>query len=203
MYKLFRSIRKIALGCLCLVFVGCSSTPYRYSFSLIDPQNETMSFEDDNVQFRFVPSSENIRVSIKNKTDHKINLVRDNAEYIDYLGESRMIHYGYDYVQEVRNFEGYGLYVSPITIDPDSEISGYVWVNIWPDFCIGQDRHSITTAQINYLMEPFFPRYSFEGKVEDLKDSTFNLVLPIDFDGYISNYMFTFMINDVIEKKSF
>ncbi len=199
MYKLYKTIHKIALGCLCLVFVGCSYTPYRYSFSLIEPQSETMNFEDSNVQFRFVPSSENIWVAIKNKTDHKINLVRDNAEYIDYLGESRMIHYGYDYVQEVMQFEDYDLYVSPRTIDPDSEISGYIWVNIWPDFCIGQDRHSITTAHINYLMEPFFPRYSFEGKGEDLKDSSFNLVLPIDFGGYTRNYTFTFMINDVIE----
>ena len=189
----------IAFGYLCLIIAGCSPyTPYRYSFSLIEPQNETMSFEDENVQFRFIPSPENIQVAIRNKTDHKINLVRDNAEYMDYLGESRRIHYGYDYVQEVRNFENNDLYVPPITIDSDSEISGYVWVNIWPDFCIGQDRHSITTDQINYLVEPFFPRYSFEGMVEDLKDSTFNLVLPIDFGEYARNYTFTFMINDVL-----
>ncbi len=173
-------------------------TPYRYSFSLIEPQNETMSFEDSDIQFRFIPSSENIRVAIRNKTDHKINFVRDNAEYIDYLGESRRIHYGYDYVQEVRDFENNDLYVPPITIDSDSEISGYVWVNIWPDFCIGQDRHSITTDQINYLMEPFFPRYSFEGRVEDLKDSTSNLILPIDFGEYVRDYTFIFMINDVV-----
>ncbi len=207
MLKLLNIKQAIAFGCLCLIIAGCSYTPYRYSFSLIDPQNETsqnyvagqaMSFEDDNVQFKFVPSAENIHVVIRNKTDHKIDLVRDNAEYIDYLGESRRIHYGYDYVQEVRNFEGNDLYVPPIRIDTDSEISGYVWVNIWPDFCIGQDRHSITTDQINYLMEPFFPRYSFEGKVEDLKDSTFNLILPIDFGEYIHNYTFTFMINDVL-----
>jgi hypothetical protein len=199
MYKLYKTIHKIALGCLCLVFVGCSYTPYRYSFSLVEPQSETMSFEDDKVQFRFIPSAENIWMAIKNKTDHDINLVRDNAEYIDSLGESHRVHYGYDYVQEVWYFGDNDLYVSPITIDPDSEISGYVWVNIWPDFCIGQDRHSITTAQINYLMEPFFPRYSFEGMGEDLKDSTFNLVLPIDFGEYTRNYTFTFMINDVIE----
>jgi hypothetical protein len=48
-------------------------------------------------------------------------------------------------------------------------------------------------------MEPILPRYSFEGRGEDLKDSTFNLILPIDFGGYISHYTFTFMINDVIE----
>ncbi|MGR3303259.1 MAG: hypothetical protein ACUZ8I_12250 [Candidatus Scalindua sp.] len=200
MYKLYKTIRKIALGCLCLVFVGCSYAPYRYSFSLIEPQNETMSFEDDDVQFRFIPSSENIRVSIKNKTDHGINLVRDNAEYIDYLGESRMIHYGYDYVDEVLSFVRENEYhATPMKIEPDSEITGNVWINIWPDFCIGEGRNDSYSYEIYNLMEPFFPRYSFEGKVEDLKDSTFILVLPIDFGGYTRNYTFTFMINDVIE----
>jgi hypothetical protein len=48
-------------------------------------------------------------------------------------------------------------------------------------------------------MEPFFPRFSFEGEGEELKGSTFSLVLPIDFDGLISNYTFTFLINDVVE----
>ena len=201
MYKLYKTIRNIALGCLCLVFVGCSYTPYRYSFSLIDPQNETMSFEDYNVQFRFVPSSENIWVAIKNKTDHKINLVRDNAEYIDYLGESSRVHYGYDYVQEVMNFEYNNMYVPPMKIESDSEIAGYVWINNWPDAHIGEGPVDIPISSHNIInsMEPFFPRYSFEGRGEDLKDSTFNLVLPIDFGGYTRNYTFTFMINDVIE----
>jgi hypothetical protein len=160
-----------------------------------------MKFEDSNVQFRFVPSPENIWVAIKNKTDHKINLVRDNAEFIDSSGESRRAHYGYDYVQEVMNFEINDLYVSLMRIDPGSEITGYVWINNWPDFRIGQGpgNYPIDSYNVYYLMEPFFPRYSFEGKGEELKDSTFNLILPIDFDGYISNYMFTFMINDVIE----
>jgi len=163
-----------------------------------------MKFEDSNVQFRFVPSPENIHVVIKNNTDQDINLVRDNAEYIDHLGESRMIHYGYDYVGEVRSFtqENYQT-APPVRIEPGSEIEGHVWLNIWPDFCIGQGRHSITTARINYLMEPLFPRYSFEGQGEGLKDSTFTLIMPIDIDGHVSNYTFTFMINDVIESESF
>lgn len=199
MLKSLNIKQAIAFGYLCLIIGGCSYTPYHYSFSLIDPQNEAMSFEDDNVQFRFVPSSENIHVAIRNKTDHKIDLVRDIAEYIDYLGESHRIHYGYDYVQEVTDFtEDNNLYVSPITIDPDSEITGYVWINIWPDFCIGQDRFSSRSYEIYYLMELFFPRYSFEGRGEELKDSTFNLILPIDFGGFVRNYTFTFMINDVV-----
>jgi len=59
MYKLFNIKHKIIIGCLCVIFAGCSYTPYRYSFSLIDPQSEAMNFEDSNVQFRFVPTAEN------------------------------------------------------------------------------------------------------------------------------------------------
>ena len=85
-----------------------------------------------------------------------------------------------------------------LRIGPDSEIAGYVWINIWPDFCIGNDWTFNTDADINYLKEPFFPRYSFEGSVIDLKSSTFNLILPIDFGEHVRNYMFTFKIDDVI-----
>ncbi len=208
MYRFFIAKQNSVLLFLCLIFTGCSYTPYQYSFSLISPYNETrqnevfgqvMSYEDNDVEFRFVPSSENIHMAIKNKTDHEIYLVRDNAEYIDNYGESHRIHYGYDYVQEVRNFAATnGFFVPSLRVDADSETTGYVWINIWPDFCIGNDWTFNTDAQINYLMEPLFPRYSFEGSVKDLKSSTFNLILPIDFGEYMRNYTFTFMIDDVI-----
>ena len=212
MCKFYENIRIIALGCLCLVFVGCSSyAPYRYSFSLIEPQNETrqndvveqvMSFEDSKVGFRFVPSSESIRVSIKNKSDHEINVVRDKAEYIDSAGKSHRVHYGSDYVQEVTSFAVNTSTIVPLLrIDPNSEITGYVWINNWPDFHLGQGpgNDPISTPNIHNRMEPFFPRFSFEGEGKELKDSTFRLVLPIDDDGLISNYTFTFLINDVVE----
>ena len=212
MCKLYENIRIIALGCLCLVFVGCSSyAPYRYSFSLIEPQNENrqndvveqaMSFEDSKVGFRFVPSSESIRVSIKNKSDHEINVVRDKAEYIDSAGKSHRVHYGSDYVQEVTGFAVNTSTIVPLLrIDPNSEITGYVWINNWPDFHLGQGpgNDPISTPNIHNRMEPFFPRFSFEGEGKELKDSTFRLVLPIDDDGLISNYTFTFLINDVVE----
>ncbi|MFQ5965636.1 MAG: hypothetical protein ACE5KZ_15280 [Candidatus Scalinduaceae bacterium] len=202
MYRLFNIKHKIIIGFLCLIFTGCSYTPYRYSFSLVEPQSETMKYEDNNVQFRFVPSPENIWVEIKNKTDNDVYLVRDKAEYIGPSGESYRVLYGYDFAYEMIYFtQDNDLYVTPMRIDPSSEITGYVWKNNWPDFCIGQDRFSIASYQIDYLMEPFFPRYSFEGRGEDLKDSTFNLILPIDFDGYLTHYAFTFLIKDAEQDK--
>lgn len=201
---MFKSITIIIIAFvyLCMITVGCSSVPYRYSFSLTEPLNETMSFEDENIQFGFVPSSENIQVSIKNKTDHEINLVREKAEYIDPSGKSHMVHYGYDYVQEVLNFEnGNRRFANPMRIGPGTEINGYVWINTWPDSRMGEGASTtpITSSRINNLKEPLFPRHSFEGRDEDLKGSTFNLVLPIDFGGYVQNYNFTFMINDVLK----
>ena len=202
MYRLFTTKQNSVLWLLCLVFVGCSYTPNRYSFSLIEPQNDTLSFVDSDVEFRFVPSSENIHVTIKNKTDHEIYLVRDKAEYIDYSGESHRIHYGYDYVQEVTNFAG-GLFAPSLRIEPNSETTGYVWINNWPDAHIGQGPGNDPIVESNIInrMESFFPRYSFEGSIEDLKSSTFNLILPIDFGEYARDYTFTFKIDDVIEGK--
>lgn len=199
MFKSVNIKQTIAFGFLCLIVFGCSSyTPYRYSFSLIEPQNKTMTFEDSDIEFRFVPSSENIHVVIKNKTEHEINLVRDKAEYIDHTGKSHMVHYGYDYVEEVLNFTINNKYVTPMKIEPGSEVTGNLWMNIWPDFCIGEGRHSFKSYQIAYLMEPLFPRYSFEGNGKSLRGSTFNLIMPIDFGEYVHDYIFTFKIDDVI-----
>ncbi len=70
----------------------------------------------------------------------------------------------------------------------------------WPDFHIGQGpgNFPISTYNIGNRMEPFFPRYSFEGKGEVFKNSTFNLILPVYFGEYIRDYTFSFKIDDVI-----
>ncbi len=216
MYKLLKHKNIIVFMCLCLIFSGCKYAPYRYSFSLVEPKSETrqndaspakpfgrvvgqaLNFEDDNVQFRFLPSPENIWVEIRNKTDHEINLVRDKAEFVDHLGESSRVVYGHNFVSEISLYADNRMYISPMRIDPGSEITGNVWINIWLDYSMMKGRRS-NRSDIVYFMQPFFPRYSFEGSGEELKDSTFSLILPMDFDGHISNYMFTFMINDVVE----
>ncbi len=183
---------------ICLLFAGCTAAPYRYNFSLVEPRNDSLSLEESDIGFKFVPSHEKIQVVIMNKTDKEIFLVRDEAEYIDHKGKSHRIHYGYDYVQEVRNFSQNGrLSVAPMRIDPKSEVTGYVWINNWPDFCIGDTRQSLASQRIVYLMEPFFPKNRHQGSEEALKDTTFTLILPIDFDGYTTRYPFNFRIDDV------
>ena len=202
MYKIVNINYLIVIGSLCLIFSGCKYAPYRYSFSLVEPKSETLNFEDSNVHFKFVPSPEKIWVAIRNKTDHEINLVRDKAEFIDHLGESHTVLYGYigrNFEDMIRLFAGNNRYISPMRIGPGSEITGHVWINTYLDIVSMQDWHRVKSTDIYYSMHPFFPRNRNDGKGEELKDSNFSLILPIDFDGHTSNYMFTFMINDVIE----
>jgi hypothetical protein len=183
--------------CLCLVLTSCVATPYRYRFSLVEPKSEALGFEDAAVQFRFVPTPEHMRVTIRNKGDREIHLVRDNAKFINHLGKSHSVLFGHNFETDTRMHVNNGMYSSPLRIGPGSEITGNVWINVGLDYSLSVDRRS--SANVTYLMQPLFPRNKYEGKGEALKDSTFDVVLPIDFDGQISRYLFTFMINDVIE----
>jgi hypothetical protein len=200
MYKLFENKHTIILMCLCLIFSGCLRTPYHYSFSLVKPKSETFNFEDDNVQFRFLPSPESIWVVIRNKTDLKTDLVRDKAVFVDHLGKSHGLIYGNDFANELILFGNNNEQASPRRVDPGKEISGYFWINVWHDYSVVVPRaRRSNISEIYYFMQPFFPRYSDEGNAAELKDSEFKLILPIEIDGNIKNYTFTFMINDVIK----
>ena len=202
MYRLFNINHLIILGCLCMILSGCTYAPYRYNFSLVEPESETLKFEDNNVQFRFSPSSERIWVAIRNKTDKKMNLVRDKAEFIDHQGEAYTVLYGYsglNFEDMLRMYANNNRYLSPMEIDPGSEITGHVWINNYLEISSMLDWQRIGPTDISFLMRPFFPRNRNDGKGEELEGSTFQLILPIDFDGHISNYNFTFKINDVIE----
>ncbi len=200
MCKSYTNLRVIFLLSLCLIFSGCMRTPYHYSFSLVHPQSETFKFEDNNFQFRFLPSPESIWVVIRNKTDLKADLVRDKAVFVDHVGSSHKLIYGNNFANETILFADNNEYISPRSIAPGTEISGFFWINIWHDYSLVAPRSRRSNiSEIYYYMQPLFPRYHDEGNAAELKESEFSLNLPIEVDGEIKNYSFTFMINDVIE----
>ncbi len=147
-----------------------------------------MSFEDNNVQFKFIPSAESIWVSIRNKTDLKADLVREKTEFIDYLGESHEIVYGNNFTNEIIMYGNNNRYIALLSIDSGLEISGYFWISIWDDYSIVvlPTRRS-NISELHYFMQPFFPRYSDEENSSDLKNSKFSLILPLEIDGRIKN----------------
>jgi len=195
----FLILRRTLFITVLLFFAGCTYRPYDYSFSLIDPYVEDLKFEDKDVSFQFIPTAEYIWVSIYNKTEDSIHFDVDKTEYIDPLGESYTVLYGWRYGIEMKAFVNNYLYIDPVRIDPKSTSEGNIWINIWPGIGggIGDDRASIKDTDIEYMIQGMLPEYSFQGNGAELKDSTFILILPIQFDSYTRNYEFMFMITDV------
>ena len=186
-------------------FAGCGYPPYHYSFSLIDPYVEDLKFEDNDVSFQFIPTDEYIWVSIFNKTEGSIHFDVDKAEYIDPLGEYHAVLYGWRYALAMKDFVYSYRSVDPVRIDPKSTNEGNIWINIWPGpgGDIGEGWTSVKDSDIDYMDHGMLPEYSFQGNGIEFKDSTFFLILPIQFDSYTRNYEFIFMITDVeiVERK--
>ncbi len=188
---------------LCIIFtlilVGCTHSPYRYSFSLIDPYVEDLTYGDRDVFFQFIPAAEYIWVSIYNRSENDIYFIRDKAEYIDPSGESHNILFGWNFASAMKDFVRGDRYSDPIRINPKSASEGSIWINIRPTSGenIGVGRTTAKDSEIEYLDHNMLPEYEFQGDGMELKDSTFYLILPVSFDGYKKDYEFTFMITDV------
>ncbi len=192
-------MKKILLITVLLFLVGCTYSPYRYSFSLIDPYVEDLTYKDGDVFFQFIPTAEYIWVSIYNRSEDNIHFVRDEAEYIDPWGESHSILFGWDFASAMKGFVRGDLYLNPIMIALKSASEGNIWVNVWPGpgADIGEGWVTVDDKDIEDTKQGMLPEYAFQGDGMVLKDSTFYLKLPISFDGYKRDYEFTFVITDV------
>ncbi len=192
-------MKRIILITVLLLLVGCTYSPYRYSFSLIYPHVEDLTYEDEDVFFQFIPTAEYIWVSIYNRSEDNIHFDRDEAKYIDPWGESHSILFGWQYASAMKDFLRDNLYLSSIMITPKSASEGNIWVNVWPGpgADIGGGWVTVNDTDIEYIDHGIFPEYAFQGDGMALKDSTFYLKLPVSFDGYKRDYEFTFMVTDV------
>ncbi len=197
---MFSKLNRILFISVLIPLAGCTTyQPYRYSFSLIDPYVENLKYEDGDISFQFIPTAEHIRVSIYNKSENSVYFISDKAEYIDQWGESHNILFGWNFASAMKDFVRDNLYLNSIRIDPKSTSEGNIWINIWPGpgGDIGDGRTTITDTDIEYLDHGMLPEYAFQGDGMMLKESTFSLILPIEFSGYMKYYEFTFIITDV------
>ena len=202
---MFLILKRTLFIAVLLFFAGCAYPPYHYSFSLIDPYVEDLKFEDKDVSFQFLPTAEYIWVSIYNKTEGSVHFDVNKTEFIDPMGAPHSILYGWRYALQMKDFVYNYQYIDPIRIEPKSTSEGNIWINIWPGpgGDIGEGWTSVKDSDIDYMDHSMLPEYPFQGNGIELKDSTFILILPIQFDSYTRNYEFMFMITDVevVERK--
>ena len=196
---MFPKLNGILFISVLLLLAGCAQSPYHYSFSLIDPYVKNLKYEDGDISFQFTPTAEHIRVSMYNKSENSVYFISDKAEYIDPWGESHNILFGWVFASAMKDFVRNNLYLNSIRIDPKSASEGNIWINIWPGpgADIGGGWVTVKDTDIEYLDHGMLPEYAYQGNGTELKDTTFSIILPIEFNGYMKDYEFTFMITDV------
>ena len=196
---MFSKLNRILFISILLLITGCTTyQPYRYSFSLIDPNVKDLTYDDGDVFFQFMPAAEHIWVSVYNMSEDSIYFIRNEAEYIDSNGESHNILFGWNFASAMKDFVRNRLSSSEIKIDPKSASEGNIWINIWPGpgGDIGEGWVTVKDSEIEYLDHGMLPEYAHQGNGTELKDTTFSIILPIEFSGYVKNHEFTFMITD-------
>ncbi len=197
---MFSKLNRILFISVLIPLAGCTTyQPYRYSFSLVDPYVEDLTYEDEDVFFQFIPAAEHIWVSVYNMSEDSVHFIRDKAEYIDPNGESHNILFGWSFASAMKDFVRDNRYLNPIRINPKSASEGNIWINIWPGpgGDIGEGWVTVKDTEIEYLDHGMLPEYAYQGNGTEFKDTTFSLILPIEFSGYMKIYEFTFMITDV------
>ncbi|NTU41579.1 MAG: hypothetical protein HGA78_00700 [Nitrospirales bacterium] len=155
-------------------------------------------FEDEMVQILWTPSSSGISFYLTNKTAHSIKIIWDEASFIDEksLGH-RVMHSGVKYIDrnnpqpptvvvrkgsvtdiivptdKVYWREGYfGKYIS--------SPGGWEELSLFPDFSVSSGSEQLRAA------------------VEKYKGKTFQILLPLQIENTVNEYIFTFKINDVV-----
>ena len=167
------------------------------------------SFEDDLVRILWLAGSRNIAFSLENKTDHSIRIPWDEAAFVDINGRShRVMHAGVKY-SERENPQPPSIVVRHGSIEdivfPTDLVyyrEGYYGTYYsspggWEEnpLLFDLDYHSKYSAGTY----PTFP--SFEAAVKNSIGRSYQVLLPLQIEDVINDYIFTFKIDDVIAKQ--
>lgn len=151
---------------------------------------EKYYFEDEMVQIAWIPIASPIasRMSfvLTNKTDHSIKIVWDEAAFVDTNGMSRRVmHSGVKYID--RN--------NP---QPPSVVvrRGAITDDIIPSDNV------VSSEYGGWSEEPLLPKFGIDAqalktKAEKYSGKTYQVLLPLEIEGIINEYIFTFKINNV------
>ncbi len=145
-------------------------------------------FEDDMVRVLWLPTTDAIHFSLTNKTSHSIKIIWDEAAYVDVNGSSqRVMHSGVKYID--RNNPQ-----PPTIVVRNGSVE---------DLVFPTDNVYYSSGQYGGWREtPLFPSsaYSVEDlntKVEPYRNKTFQVLLPLQIEDVVNEYIFVFNIRNI------
>jgi hypothetical protein len=156
---------------------GADSVKHR--FIMIKPwESQELLFEDQSIRITFSPSEKQIGMLIQNKTLSPIKVDWNNISYVDIAGLAHgVMHTGIRYMERDRP-------QVPTVIPPAAMIE---------DVIVPSDHISYTSGTGGgWSSRPLFPGIITE--TDRYIGKSFSVFMPLEFDGAIKNYLFSFRI---------
>ena len=152
----------------------------KYFFTMVKPTvNDSLVFDTNAIKIRFLLSPERIGFHLQNKTEDPITIDWNKVSYVDVSGEShRVIHAGVRYLERDRP-------QAPTIVPPTARVE---------DDIIPVD-YVISSEEGGWDRLPFFKRMSAAAVL--YKGKSFSIFMPLEINGVVKNYLFTFTIQDV------
>ena len=154
--------------------------PAAYVFVMTKPRNsKVLAFEDRSISIQFSISKEQIGFVLQNKGNNPIKIDWDQVSYVDVSGKShKVIHSGVRYIERDRP-------QVPTIVPPTANVEDIVFPSDYVYY----------SKSIGWCKTPFFP----EGPDAKIyKGRAFSIFMPLEIDGVVKNYLFTFEIEDVV-----
>ncbi len=145
-------------------------------------------FEDEMIRVLWFPTTYEINFSLTNKTSHSIKIIWDDAVYVDVNGIShRVMHSGVKYID--RNNPQ-----TPTIIVRNGSIE---------DLVVPTDNVFYLSGQYGgWEKKPLFPIIAnsvedLNTEVEPYRNKTFQVLLPLQIEDVVNEYIFVFNIRDI------
>lgn len=158
--------------------------------SLQEDGKSKISYEDDLIQIVWLPLSTKFSFNLKNKTDHSIKIIWDEAVYVNENGSSgRVMHSGVKYVDRT-NPQPPTVVVKNATID---------------DIIVPTDNIYYISGQYGgWRTNPLFPnKAATQDELNNLSQNyinkTVSVLLPLQIEDTVNEYLFKFKVNSFKE----
>jgi len=154
------------------------------------------SFEDELVKIVWLPPSDVLPFFLTNKTTHSMRIIWDEASYVDEYGVNhRVVHAGTKYIDR-NQAQPPSVIVRGATLTDLIYPSDYVYWESKGRGLWGAGK------PIGWVEKPLFPTSAqttdeLKAKAEGHKGKTFQVLLPLQVEGIVNEYIFLFRIEDV------
>ena len=156
--------------------------PAKYTFVLTKPKaSSQLIYEDPFLKIEFSITQKQFGFILQNRTENPIKIDWNQVSYVDVLSEShKVMHSGVKYTDK-------GNPQTPTLIPPTAKLKDIVYPIDYVSYLPGPSGGLWTEA-------PLLPE---APEAKNLKGKSFSVFMPLEINGVVKNYLFSFNIADV------